>query len=822
MKKHIFKRVLGFALSGALLLSGFGVSAEPVNLNLKWPAPWEEGTPPDWAQNLDQATKDATLAAFNTEYNRQLESGYNLGTPSEKGITAYGSVVGLQYNGGDNVGNPWDQPDRRWAISIAPYPGMVFSVTGQIAKQFTSIQAPLANAITWTNPSDGSTRMYQVYTNGEVLMDTTGANKNGWGFCPGSGVTGTVTEAFKHAYAESAWMNASFGEPYNLGCIHSNAATEGNIVYQEFWGNDSTGASPQAGRGLDKAYGISYLAADGLNADKAYVITDKIFTAWTSTWGNATGSNPTRFAVTGAPIGNQYTDEDGNIRQDFQYKSIIIDADGNVSILSSTAEMSDFALENGTLFLDGTDLTVLVPAGTDVTGLAPTFTISADASVDKSSGSAQDFTNPVTYTVSAPNGNQTVYTVTVVVASTPSAADAAKAKVVSDQISAIVNISMNDVGAIAAARTAYRALTPKQKVLVTNFSDLDSYEAMIAELAAHPFRIACVGDSITEGSAASSPSKSYPAQLQTVLGSAFEVKNFGVSGRTLLKKGDYPYWNEGQFTASKNYQPNVVIIMLGTNDSKSQNWGPYKNEFKTDYLDLIAQYRALDSKPVVYVATAPTVTRDNFGITQTVTTGEVVPLQKEIAEEAGCPIIDINAFTAGQTDWFADGVHPNDFGYGKLAEHFATYLTPYNDATLSGLKVGGVDIAGFSPEKRNYTVQTLEGAALPEITAVAANENATVEITQATGGLPAAATVLVTAPNSAYRYTYTITFSATVVTPGDVNGDGKVNATDIIMIRKLMMTGETTGDQLAAGDLSGDDKLTAVDVMLLRKMLLQM
>lgn len=46
------------------------------------------------------------------------------------------------------------------------------------------------------------------------------------------------------------------------------------------------------------------------------------------------------------------------------------------------------------------------------------------------------------------------------------------------------------------------------------------------------------------------------------------VRNYGVSGRTLPKKGDYPYWKEAAYNQSRNWGPDVVIIRLGTNDSK--------------------------------------------------------------------------------------------------------------------------------------------------------------------------------------------------------------------------------------------------------------
>ena len=63
-------------------------------------------------------------------------------------------------------------------------------------------------------------------------------------------------------------------------------------------------------------------------------------------------------------------------------------------------------------------------------------------------------------------------------------------------------------------------------------------------------KIAAVGDSITEGACSSDETKhAYPVQLANMLtngdGDAeWEVTNFGVGGRTMLKKGDFPYWNE--------------------------------------------------------------------------------------------------------------------------------------------------------------------------------------------------------------------------------------------------------------------------------------
>ena len=66
--------------------------------------------------------------------------------------------------------------------------------------------------------------------------------------------------------------------------------------------------------------------------------------------------------------------------------------------------------------------------------------------------------------------------------------------------------------------------------------DVKNYEETI--------RVACVGNSITYGAGIENRVKdSYPAQLGRMLGDRWETRNFGVSGATMLKKGDNPYWN---------------------------------------------------------------------------------------------------------------------------------------------------------------------------------------------------------------------------------------------------------------------------------------
>ena len=115
-------------------------------------------------------------------------------------------------------------------------------------------------------------------------------------------------------------------------------------------------------------------------------------------------------------------------------------------------------------------------------------------------------------------------------------------------------------------------------------------------------KLACVGNSITYGYTLANPStQSYPSQLQAMLGTTnWTVGNYGVSARTMLKKGDRPYWNETAYTNALNSQPNIVMIELGTNDAKTTNWIPYGSQFVTDYKAMIQSFRNLNSKPEIW------------------------------------------------------------------------------------------------------------------------------------------------------------------------------------------------------------------------------
>jgi acyl-CoA thioesterase-1 len=180
--------------------------------------------------------------------------------------------------------------------------------------------------------------------------------------------------------------------------------------------------------------------------------------------------------------------------------------------------------------------------------------------------------------------------------------------------------------------------------------------------AAEPMRIACVGDSITFGAAIRDrQANCYPTQLGRMLGDRATVRNFGVNGATLLKKGDNPYWRQGAYKNALGFKPDLVVIKLGTNDSKPQNW-KHKAEYVTDYVALIKSFQELESKPTVWVCYPVPAYPGRWGITDKVMKEEVMPLIDKVAKEAGVRIIDLYAALSNKKDMFPDRVHPNAAG----------------------------------------------------------------------------------------------------------------------------------------------------------------
>ena len=183
-------------------------------------------------------------------------------------------------------------------------------------------------------------------------------------------------------------------------------------------------------------------------------------------------------------------------------------------------------------------------------------------------------------------------------------------------------------------------------------------------------RVACVGDSITMGVGTATPAtQSFPAQAQAMLGDGWELINFGVGGRTLLRKAD-PL----AFGRALRSEPDVVLIMLGVNDSKTNSWAIHKSDFVSDYIAAIREFQALPSRPVVMACLPTPAFPGNWGISGAVIADEIVPGIREAVKATGAVLVDTHTPLLDAKVLFPDKVHPNAEGARRIAGVVAAAL----------------------------------------------------------------------------------------------------------------------------------------------------
>ncbi len=193
---------------------------------------------------------------------------------------------------------------------------------------------------------------------------------------------------------------------------------------------------------------------------------------------------------------------------------------------------------------------------------------------------------------------------------------------------------------------------------------LDSFKAPAEDA----IRVACIGNSITDGFGIDmSDEYGYPAVLQQKLGEGYFVRNYGVSSRTLMNKGDLPYVNELAWRDAKAFNPQIVIVKLGTNDSKPENW-QYGEDFMNDLSQMVDTLKSLPSKPEIYLATPIPAFKPTWNINDSVIANHIIPIIQKVAKKKKCIVIDLHStFTDGSLV-IPDGIHPNRKGAARMAD----------------------------------------------------------------------------------------------------------------------------------------------------------
>ena len=204
--------------------------------------------------------------------------------------------------------------------------------------------------------------------------------------------------------------------------------------------------------------------------------------------------------------------------------------------------------------------------------------------------------------------------------------------------------------------------------------DLKAWLATIAAPSEQALRVACIGNSITDGMGIDmSEVYGYPAVLQRLLGKNYNVKNFGVSARTLMNKGDLPYMKEQAWADAQAFLPNIVVIKLGTNDSKDYNW-IHGADYGADLQKMVDTLRALPSKPQIYVC-SPIPAARIWGISDSVIVNGEIPAIKRVVKKNKLAYIDLHTeFKPTEGLMQRDGIHPTDKGAAQLAKIIAAHF----------------------------------------------------------------------------------------------------------------------------------------------------
>lgn len=186
-------------------------------------------------------------------------------------------------------------------------------------------------------------------------------------------------------------------------------------------------------------------------------------------------------------------------------------------------------------------------------------------------------------------------------------------------------------------------------------------------------RVACIGDSLTWGFGLSDPwRESYPAVLQEMLrekvGEGYEVRNFGCNGASVRADSYAGYVDTSAFRSSLAWDPDIVLLMLGSNDASPYDWDP--DAFRRDYEHIVAAYQELPSALRICLIAPPRIHRvlgETFmGLSPEILEEGIRPAICAVAAAAGLEFIDLVDLFPDARYCF-DGVHPQASGARMMA-----------------------------------------------------------------------------------------------------------------------------------------------------------
>jgi lysophospholipase L1-like esterase len=196
-------------------------------------------------------------------------------------------------------------------------------------------------------------------------------------------------------------------------------------------------------------------------------------------------------------------------------------------------------------------------------------------------------------------------------------------------------------------------------IIIILTSGFAAYYVLASKTNARHIRVACVGDSITEGSG-------YPDKLRTLLGSDYLVGNFGASGSTVSLNSEKPYMNQSKFQEAMDFHPDIVVIMLGTNDA-NLNLSRYDESFEDDYGKLVTAFQNLEGDQKILVVKSPPIFNNSLNLNNTYLSNNEFAHIDNLANQMNLYTVNVNDDFGNNPNYFYDGVHPTIEGAHLIA-----------------------------------------------------------------------------------------------------------------------------------------------------------
>mmetsp|Transcript_123547 Transcript_123547/g.214281 ORF Transcript_123547/g.214281 Transcript_123547/m.214281 type:complete len:372 (-) Transcript_123547:307-1422(-) len=185
-----------------------------------------------------------------------------------------------------------------------------------------------------------------------------------------------------------------------------------------------------------------------------------------------------------------------------------------------------------------------------------------------------------------------------------------------------------------------------------------------------PLRIACVGDSLTfhhrHGSA-------YPVHLQQYMSELHpnaSVFGFGKASSTAMVNTDRPYTKTSAWPLVLEWEPHIVVMLFGINDSKKRNWvrAGGAQQFYQELLGLVNTFRNLRTAPDVIIGEPYRGYKEYAEVQWPLVTGTINSIIRRVACEERLPLFSlVTPFFKGRFT-LTNGVHPTERGRQVMAQ----------------------------------------------------------------------------------------------------------------------------------------------------------